>query len=458
MKRWLGPSLLRRTLFALLAAMVLVWVVLSLKDFRAFKEDVRSRESFKTIAQATLASLQGFDAGQAHWAMKAADRQYNELRRKAEAQAQGSLLFQLNAADRALVYQSEGGTPPADGDATDPSRAIEYRGMPYWPMVQRNERWRLAVWVPVMTDATAMGLIGKDILSYLLWALPFVMLPMGLAVWLGLRPLRTLSRQIALRPQEDLSPLQEPTGYAELMPLVEAANVLLDRSRQQRELEQAFVQDAAHELKTPLAVVAAQAHVLAAAPDPEQRALALKALEQGVDRASHQVNQLLVLAALDHAAPRPAAVVDLVELVREVLIELEPLACQKGIHLALQSPDRLPDRLDAGALRLVLVNLVRNAIQHGAVGGEVETQLSRTHRKLCLAVCDDGPGIAPAERERVFDRFYRTESTETSGSGLGLSIVKRAARRMNATVRVSDGPNGQGALMQLTWIASPDLT
>lgn len=454
MKRWLGPSLLRRTVFALLTAMVLVWAVLSAKDFWAFKQDVRDRASFGRIAQATLASLQGFEAEQAGWAMAAADRQYNELRRQAEPQALGTLLFRLNAADGSLVYQSEGGVPQAGRLATDPLREVEYLGLRYWPMVQVNANWHFAVWVPVMTDATAMGLIGKDILSYLLVALPFVLLPIGLAVWLGLRPLRMLSQQIARRPPDDLSPLQEPTGYAELVPLVEAANVLLERSRRQRALEQSFVQDAAHELKTPLAVVAAQAHVLATAPDEAHRKVALQALEQGVNRASHQVTQLLSLAALEHAAPRPAQVVDLVALAREVLIELEPLAREKGTALALQSPDRLMDRLDADALRLVLLNLVRNAIQHGGPGGEVEMQLSLEHGMLCLAVCDDGPGILPADRERIFDRFFRSESNHTSGSGLGLSIVKRAAQRMKAEVTVADNPNAHGALFQLKWAPS----
>lgn len=452
MTPWMKPSLLRRTVLALLAALVLVWVVLSLKDFWTFKQDVRDRESFGKIARATLNALDGMDESQARVALLAADRQYNELRRNAENAAPGSLLFQLRSVQGELVYESDRGMPP---DAAGDSRSgeIEYRGIRHWIMAQEDARWRLVVWVPVMSDTTAMALIGRDILGYLLLALPFVVLPMALAVWLGLRPLRSLTRQIAHRAPDDLTPLKEPTGYVELAPLVEAANVLLERSRHQRTLEQSFVQDAAHELKTPLAVVAAQAHVLAHARDEAQRRTAQQALEQGVQRASHQVNQLLTLAALDHGPLKPVQTLDLVELVRETLIELEPLASERGAALALQSPDRLLAPIDADALRLVLVNLVRNAIQHGADGGQVDVTLDRQGARVTLTVADDGPGIPTQERARVFDRFYRSKSSRSGGSGLGLSIVQRAAQALNAQVSVAENPGGRGTVFAVAWAA-----
>lgn len=453
MNTWLGPSLLRRTVLALLAALLLVWLVLSLKDFWTFKQDVRDRESFGTIAKATLHSLQGLDDLQARVALLAADRQYNELRRQAENAAPGALLFLLQSARGGQVYASEAGMQP-DAAHGHPSGETEHRGVRYWVIEQRDARWRLVVWVPVMSDATAMALIGRDILGYLLLALPFVVLPMALAVWLGLRPLRSLARQIARRPADDLTPLTEPTGYAELAPLVEAANVLLARSRHQRSLEQSFVQDAAHELKTPLAVVAAQAHVLAHAQEDTQRRTALHALEAGVYRASHQVNQLLTLAALDHGTSRPLQTLDLVAMVRETMIELEPLASEQGASLALQSPDCLLESVDVDALRLVLVNLLRNAIQHAGGGAQIEVSLKRQGGRVCLSVTDDGPGIADAERARVFDRFYRSESSRTSGSGLGLSIVQRAAQRLRARVSLEAGAGGRGAVFVVDWAAT----
>lgn len=456
-RRWFGPSLLRRTVVTLVAALLLVWVVLSLKDYAAFKRDVQALESLGRVTQTVLDSLQGFDAPQARAALVAADRQFNELRRQNELHAPGALLFQLNQTDGALVYRSAAPKALPDLMMTDTQGQVEHQGMSYWPMVRANANWRLAVWVPVMADRTAIGLIAMDVLSYLLLALPFVVVPLVLAVWQGLRPLRQLAQRTALRPHDDLSPLKEPTGYAELAPLVEAFNAMLERARQQHAREQAFVQDAAHELKTPLAVVAAQAHVLATAPSDGERSTALRALEHGLQRASHQVNQLLTLAALDHGTPQLSQSIDLVEAVRDVMIELEPLARRRGTDLTLEAPDQLVDRLDVDALRSVLVNLVRNAIQHGAEAGTVEVSLQRELDRVSLRVSDDGPGIPLAERERVFDRFYRAASTTSSGSGLGLAIVVRAAHRLNARVQIADGANGRGVALVVWWRVAQNL-
>lgn len=450
MKRWFGPSLLRRMVLTMLAALLLVWVALSFKDYWTFKQDVSKRESLGRVTRAILDSLQGLDAQQAHTALLAADRVYNDLRRQAEPQAPGALLFRLSRLqDGQLVYGSGDAAPLPDLPAQDTPAQVVHQGMGHWPVVRQNTQWRLAVWVPVMEDGTALARIGLDVLGYVLLALPLVLVPMFLAMWLGLRPLHRFGRQIAHRPPDDLSPLREPTGYAELAPLVDAFNALLDRARQQRETEKAFVQDAAHELKTPLAVVAAQAHALATAQDAAQRAAAQQALERGVQRASHQVNQLLTLAALEHAGAGPLRETDLVALAREVLIELEPLARGRGTELVLRSADALTHRIEGEVLRSVLVNLVRNAIQHGAAGGVVTVGLEQQGGGICLAVSDDGPGIPPAERERVFDRFYRAETAGSPGSGLGLAIVQRAARRLGARVRIEDGPDGRGVTVLL---------
>lgn len=453
MSGWLRPSLLRRIVFTLMATLVLVWAVLSLKDYRDFKRDVQERESLARMAQTVLDSLSGLDVHQARGAMKAADRQFNALRLHAQPEAPGTLLFQLSHADGGggLVYRSGEADDLPDLAADPNAMQLEHKETSYWPVMRENAHWRLAVWVPVLPDRVALLMIGEDMFSYVLLALPFVVLPMIMAVWLGLRPLRALTQQIARRRTDDLSPLQEPTGYAELAPLVEAGNALLARARHQREAEQTFVQDAAHELKTPLAVVAAQAHVLASAQRQDERRAALQALEQGVNRASHQVNQLLALAGLDHAAPSPVHPVDLVEMVQETLVELEPIARRRNVALTLQSSDRLMDRVDTNALRLVLVNLVRNAIEHGREGGLVEVNLGRNGAVITLRVSDDGPGVAQGDRGRLFDRFYRASPSATSGSGLGLAIVQSAARRLKARVVCADGRGGKGLSFSVQW-------
>ena len=127
------------------------------------------------------------------------------------------------------------------------------------------------------------------------------------------------------------------------------------------------------------------------------------------------------------------------------------MAYGRGVELVLQSPDRLMRWVDEQALRSVLVNLVRNAIQHGAHGGTVTIALQPSTDAVRLAVSDDGPGIPVAERGRVFDRFYRAEGARSPGSGLGLAIVQRAALRLRARLRIDDGPNGRGITVELSF-------
>lgn len=457
MRHWLRPSLLRRTVLTLLVAFVLVWGVLSFKDYLSFKRDVQARDSLGRVTRTVLDSLQGLDASQARWSMLTADRQFNALRLQTEPDAPGALLFQLSDRDGALVYRSEGhGALPDLMTAVDVGQ-VEHAGMTYWPVMLEDGRWRLAIWVPAMQDTTALVRIGQELLGYLLLALPFVVLPLVLAVWQGLRPLRRLAVQVGQRSHSDLSALQEPTGYAELAPLVGAFNELLARARQHRVREQAFVQDAAHELKTPLAVIAAQAHVLAHSEDAQARAESLQALERGVRRVSRQVEQLLALSVLDGGGPCRWERLDLAELTRELMVELAPMAEAQGVDMGLDAPDTMPVVAEAAALRSILGNLLGNALLHGGSGGRIEVALGGGERgAVWLVVADNGPGIPEDERERVFERFQRGATPGGSGSGLGLSIVRQAAERMGARLALEPGIDGRGLAVRVSWTPPPD--
>lgn len=457
MRRWLGPSLLRRIVLTLVAALALAWVALLLKDYLSFKQDVRSRDSLGRVTAVILDSLQDLDASQARAAMGAADRQYNALQRQSDPDMPGALQFQLSGLDGTLVYRSHASPPLPDLWQTQGQAEVRFAGVSYWPMVREDAHWRLAIWVPVVRDGTALLRIGKDILGYVLLALPIVVFPLLLAVWLGLRPLRRWAQGLAQRAPDDLSDVQEPTGYAELAPVVASFNGLLARARALRSREQAFVQDAAHELKTPLAVVAAQAHVLAHSEDAHSRAQSLQALERGVGRISRQVEQLLALSMLDGAGPVAWERVDATELAREVVLGLAPLAQRQGVEMALEAPETLPVYAEAMALRSILGNLVGNALLHGGSGGRVDIVLRLDGDTVCLEVADKGPGIAPSDYQRVFDRFQRGASPAGSGSGLGLSIVRQAAARMGGTVRLGPGLEGRGLCVCVVWQHAPAL-
>jgi two-component system, OmpR family, sensor histidine kinase QseC len=210
------------------------------------------------------------------------------------------------------------------------------------------------------------------------------------------------------------------------------------------------VQDAAHELRTPMAVIAAQAHVLNAAETPGERAHAAAAMEGALARASHLSSQLLALAALDERRGRvqPQAV-DLAELVQQTLAQATATAEARGLALSLDAPEHLSARLDLGAFQSVLQNLVDNALNYVPRGGRVEVLLAAEGAGWRLRVADDGPGIPPEEQPHVFERFVRGREAQAEGTGLGLAIVRQAVQRLGGSVALQRGLGGRGAAFEV---------
>jgi signal transduction histidine kinase len=297
---------------------------------------------------------------------------------------------------------------------------------------------------PEVRRTWVVRFIVSDLAVSMLIAFPFVLVPVWVAVSRGLRPLDQLSRRIAARSPDDLEPLGLAPRHAELKPLVRAIDGLMDALRAKVRREHAFVHDAAHELRTPMAVVSAQAHALAHARDAHERAQASARLEDAIARASNLVEQLLQLARFD--GPEAArTVIDVAGVTQEELALLAPQALARGLDLSLEAPDELPWAIELGAFRAILQNLVGNAVRYVQQGGRVVVGLAAIEDRMHLSVADDGPGIDAAQRERVFERFVRGAEHDVPGSGLGLAIVRQAAARSGATVQLVDGlPHGEG--------------
>lgn len=285
----------------------------------------------------------------------------------------------------------------------------------------------------------------------------------GLWIWLsvrwGLTPLRQLAQRIAQRRAGDLTPLRVDQSYAETAPLVSSLNALLQRESQRLDAERNFLADAAHELRTPLAAVSAQAHLLLQEPDPEARRDAATALRQGIERVSHLLVQLLTMARAE-SRDRPTARrqrLDLAELLRERAALLAPLARGRGIELSLSGAEELQLDSERAALHSIVDNLLDNAIRYTPPGGHVEAGLQLdTDGRLRLRVADDGPGIPPAERERVFERFYRLAGTAETGTGLGLAIASRMAEQLGGRIEIGAGLDGRGAGFTLVLPLRPE--
>ena len=283
---------------------------------------------------------------------------------------------------------------------------------------------------------------------------------LGLLIWFiiarGLEPLERVAAAVGRRSPTQLEPLAERGLPGEVQPLVRALNGLLERLGEALAVQRTFIADAAHELRTPLTAVHLQAQLAERAATEAERRKALADLKSGLERATRLSEQLLTLARSEpgvDAPERPEALVDLTALAREVIAELAPLAAEKAVDLGLSEGGKAVVRGDAEALRTLLSNLIDNAVRYTASNGRVDITAQAEGDRVALAVRDNGPGIAPAERARVFDRFYRGQSASTPqaaqrastrGSGLGLAIVKRIADRHGAEIALGEGLEGKG--------------
>ena len=448
-----APSLVRRVVVALLAAFALVWVTLVVVDFVEFRRANQSQEGLHRAVRALAASLDFDDAARAAQVMQATETQYNLLRGESLPVPFGPILMELTRLDGTRVWASKGLAAqalPAPGET--PSEWT-LQGKRHGMATLATPYWRIRMFEPALTDTEAVWLIARNLVKSMLIAFPLVLLPLWLAVRRGLRPLRALVQRVAERAPADFSPLTLDLRYAELQPLEHAFNELLRQARSGIQSERGFVQDAAHELRTPLAVMAAQAHALAAEVDPQRQALAREALEHAIGRASHLVHQLLTLARLESGPPSSRQAIDLVDLVQGALARAQPLAATRGIDLGLESPESLVAEVDAQLLLSALENLVHNALAYVHDGARVTVALGRDGEQWWLRVADNGPGIAPEERPRLMERFQRGRDARTSGTGLGLAIVAQAARQLGGSLHTVDGLDGRGIGFEVRWPA-----
>jgi two-component system OmpR family sensor kinase len=273
----------------------------------------------------------------------------------------------------------------------------------------------------------------------------------------ALQPLDRLAHAAAARTPAALDPFDESSVPEEVVPLVRALNELLERLRSALAAQRAFVADAAHELRTPLAALKLQTQLARGAEGPD-RAAALAELEAGLDRATHVVRQLLTLARLEpgtDAGPARAPVA-LAELARQAVADHALLAEERRVDLGATrvSEDSLALG-DSSALRTLLANLVDNAVRYTPPGGRVDVAVGADGGRPFVEVADTGPGIPAVERDRVFDRFYRLPGAAGSGSGLGLAIVRAIAERHGASVTLADTVGG-GLTVRVLFPVSPE--
>jgi two-component system OmpR family sensor kinase len=339
-------------------------------------------------------------------------------------------------------------------------------------VVTSEGRWRVfGVQAPtkVIQVAQPMRVRERQAVDLALRTLtPFVLLMPMLVIFIwfavghALEPLKRLTQLVKARKVTALDPLPDAHLPSEVQPLVGALNDLLGQLGAALERERGFMADAAHELRTPLTALHLQMGTLARATNEAERADAMEKLSAGVQRAIRLVEQLLSLARQEPRAVVIRRRLRLDDLAREVVAEMVPLADARKIDLGISASQPAYVLGDPDALRTLVRNLVDNAVRYTPVGGTVDISVQESadpdnsNSGAVLRVVDTGPGVAPEERKRVFDRFYRPPGTSPPGSGLGMAIVKSIADAHGASIALDTGPNGQGLAVIISFPPAPN--
>jgi two-component system OmpR family sensor kinase len=289
----------------------------------------------------------------------------------------------------------------------------------------------------------------------------------------SLAPIERARRDVARRAADDFSPLSDTGLPDEVRPLVDELNLLFSRVRSAFDAQKNFVADAAHELRSPLTALKLQAQALRQADHGHDltgghqaaREADVARLNQGIDRAIRLVEQLLTLARAEASTQPVHGLVepfDLTEVIQLAVADVLPQAHLKHIDLGLSGDTPAQPVLVNGqsdALRMMLRNLLDNAVKYTPASGQVDVSLRIEGEHCVLSVEDSGPGIAPDDRARVFDRFFRaTDVAHETGSGLGLAIVKVIAAQHGAAVTLEQSARLGGLLVQVRLNRSLDLT
>jgi two-component system sensor histidine kinase QseC len=436
-------SLRRRLLGLLLGGVAAAWLTTMIFSYIDAHHEVD--ELFDAqLAQAaqTLLALAGHDEGDDIEDLGDVAHKYQRRLRFQIWRADGKLLMRSKNAPETPLTATNGFSETRGDDG-------HWRHFSQW-----NEERSLQVQVSenhhIRDDL--IGHIAWRLLLPALFGLPLI----GLWVWLatrhGLASLDGIAKQIASRAPQQLQPVVPASAPAEIRPMLEALNGLFQRVETALEAERQFTANAAHELRTPLAALQAQLQVALRARDGEERDRSLGQLQSGLTRAAHLVDQMLQLARLDPESglpdPQP---VDLAMLAQSVCAELGPLILDKNLDFDL---DAVPGCIVTGQaewLRVLIRNLVDNALRYTPAGGTLHVGISRSASQYQLTVSDSGPGIPANQRDVVLRRFHRLDHGSQQGSGLGLAIVARIAELHGADLDLASNDGKQGLRVTVTW-------
>lgn len=367
--------------------------------------------------------------------------------------------FQVFHEGRLAQRSSNAPTEPMldfDGGTAQGFRTVTIRGMAWRVFATHGHERDVQVFVgeQVASRNSILWAVLRSSLGPMLLALPLLALAAWWAVRQGLLPLRLVGRALAQRSPQALQPIAVKAAPSEMMPLLDALNHLFGRIAELLAAERRFTADAAHELRTPIAAIRAQAQVALGAAADDERRHALQATLQGCDRATRLVEQLLTLSRLESGAEHALVDVDLAALARQVVADAAPFALGKQQNIGVDAGEACIVRGDDTLLAVMVRNLVDNAIRYSPAGASVKLAVSDARGHVRLTLEDSGPGMSAEHLARIGERFFRVVGSAQDGSGLGWSITRRIAAVHRAAVRVARSESLGGLAVQVEFPAS----
>ncbi len=415
---------------------------------------------YRAVASSTAVQFDELLQQQAALALRYADHEYGEGETVVPRTfADGGrierldVVYQIATRSSELLYRSPGAPqlPLAIGGGPGYSNAVlDGRAWRVYTLSSSATPLLVHMAEPLEHRDTLLSRTLRAVAVPLLFALVLLTALIAVVTERAFRPVRRMAADLAGRGADDLSALDTAAMPVETHALGVALNGLLARHAQVLTRERRFTADAAHELRTPLAALRAQAQVAARATTPGETRRALDKLQANIDRTTHLMSQLLSLARLEPGASVSAGqetqakvVVDLVlddlaQSARDKRVDVSVSGCQQPLP---GSPE---------LLYLLIRNLLENSIRHVSERGRVALEVTTRGERAVLAIRDDGPGIPDGERARAFERFYRIPGSASGGSGLGLSIVGRVVELLAGKIELSAPPSGSGLVVTVT--------
>ncbi|NGZ84802.1 ATP-binding protein [Duganella aceris] len=425
-------SIRARLLIGLLSGTLLCTLVATFMLYRLADHEADEQSDLRLLQVAWALPLQMSDA----------------VRIPVEPDFDDVVLAQVWNRDGARIYVSE------------PSHALpRQEATGYRTIAARGERWRVYAEVragyfvqvaqPIAVRKRVAAHMALRVMPPLLLLLPALAVMIWVVVGAALRPLERLAQAVRGRSASALQPLDTDGLPPELMPIAASLNSLLIKIDSAMSAQRNFVADAAHELRSPLTALKLQLQLAERAGDEAARAESFRKLHERLDRSTHLVQQLLTLARHEQTqAPPPRLPCDLLALAQTVVSDHAIHAETKGIDLGIaEDASSLVAQVHVEGFKVMLSNLVDNALRYTQAGGQVDVAVAREHGRACLRVSDNGPGVPPAERARLFDRFYRPDGNALWGCGLGMSIVKNVVDGHGAEIELSSNASGVGLVV-----------